>query len=469
MAATNGVNGANGHHTNGNGTSTTPVPATSLLADFVATASPTQLTPALRLKVKEVLLDYIGVTVGAHQHAESTVPIYEAILALQGGPVPNAPSACTVLGMGAPHFLPQYAGLMNATLGHSMDFDDTYAPGTLHAGVTAISASLAQAELLGEKASTDLFTLAVAVSYEITCRLGRELGYEAYSRGMHNTSTAGIFGAVAAIAVLRGLSKETIEMAWVLAGSKAAGSMQYLDNGSWNKRLHPGFAVHDAFMCVNLAAAGSQSGQGSLSTDNRPGKDWEFLRSSLKPFSACRMTHAFIEIAGDMHSARSKAGRVKPDDIKEVRLTMSPSNFLLVGDPTPNKIHPTNAIDAQFSAYYQVANALIYGADTGMEAYQKLDNGEIAAVSGKISVSTDSSITAFGARLHITWADGSKEKKDQPFPLGEEQHPYTKDRVEAKFRSLAVPVYGAEKSKWIIDMVDRLEDFTVQELLQELQ
>jgi len=65
--------------------------------------------------------------------------------------------------------------------------------------VTAISAALAQAELLGDDSTSDDFMIAVSVGYEVTCRLGRELGYEAYSQGMHNTATAGIFGAVAAI------------------------------------------------------------------------------------------------------------------------------------------------------------------------------------------------------------------------------------------------------------------------------
>ena len=32
--------------------------------------------------------------------------------------------------------------------------------------------------------------------------------------------------------------------------------MQYLANGSWNKRLHPGFAAHDGLLCTELAQAG---------------------------------------------------------------------------------------------------------------------------------------------------------------------------------------------------------------------
>lgn len=210
----------------------TQIPATKILADFIARANSSQLTADLRVKVKEVVTDWIGVTLGALENAESTDPIYNAILAMQGGEY-TGEKACTVLGKGRPHFLPQHAGLLNATLSHSLDFDDTYIDGTLHSACTAIPAALTQAELLGVGASSHDFMLAVAVGYEITCRVGRELGFEAYHRGFHNTGTAGIFGAVAAISVLKKLSSTTIEMAFGLAGSKAAGSMQYLDNGSW--------------------------------------------------------------------------------------------------------------------------------------------------------------------------------------------------------------------------------------------
>lgn len=478
MSQTNGL--TNGH-TNGE---SNQIPSTSLLAGFVADATTKQLTPALREKVKEVLVDYVGVVVGALDNADSTEPIYKAILALQGQGVTGN---CTVLAKGKAHMLPQYAGLLNSAFGHSMDFDDTYAPGTLHAGVTAISAAMTQSELLGQSSSSEQFMLAVSVGYEITCRLGRELGYEAYSRGMHNTSTAGIFGAIAAIAVLKHLPRQTIEMAWGLAGSKAAGSMQYLDNGSWNKRLHPGFAVHDAFMCVNLAEAGVigatriiEGKMGFLHAYSpNPNKDlqrltadlgteWEWLTSSLKPYPACRMTHAFIEIAGNLHDSHSN-GKVAPSDISSVKLTMSPSNFLLVGDPTPNKIHPTNVIDAQFSAYYQVANALLYGSNTGLQAYQKLQDTTLHQACDCISIETDAAMTQFGAKLHIQWADGTRETKEQQYPLGEVQHPFTRDKVDAKFLSLAGPVYGKGKATEIIRLIDSLEKHSVEDLLEKLR
>lgn len=375
--------------------------------------------------------------------------------------------------------LPQYAALLNSAFGHSLDFDDTYAEGTLHAGISTISAAMTQAELLRQEASSDLFVLAICVGYEVTCRLGRELGLESYNRGFHNTATCGIFGAVAAIAVLKRLPVETIEMAFGLAGSKAAGSMQYLDNGSWNKRLHPGFAVHDAFMCISLAEAGVvgatkiiEGKMGFLQAYSPKadqdlhrlikdlGSEWIWLSSSLKPYPACRMTHGFIELAGNVHTARS----VQSSDVKKIEITMSPVNFLLIGDPTPNKIHPSNNIDAQFSVYFQVANALLYGSTTGIQAYHKLQDPEIRSLCSKSVVQTDASMRGFAAVLRIDWTDGTVDEGSMPYPLGEIQHPFTRDKVEEKFMSLAEPVYGAEKAKTIVTMIDSLENHTVEDL-----
>lgn len=472
MASTDGVNG----HTNGD---PSPIQATKLVSKFVANATTKQLTQELREKTKEVIIDYIGVVVGALDNAESTDSIYQAIRNLQGK---GNQGSCTVLGKGKPHMLPQYAGLLNSALGHSMDFDDTYAPGTLHAGVTAISAAMTQAEVLGEEASSEQFMLAIAVSYEVTCRLGRETGFAAYDRGFHNTSTTGVFGAVAAIAVLKGLSAETIEMAFGLAGSKAAGSMQYLDNGSWNKRLHPGFAVHDAFMCVSLAECGVigatnifEGKNGFLhaySPNPEPdlhrltdglGEQWEWLASSLKPFPACRMTHGFIELSGNVNAAYN--GKVTASNLNAITLTMPVSCNRLIGDPIPNKIHPENTIDGQFSAYFQVANALVYGSNTGLQAYQRLADKDIHALCDKITVKTDSSMSGFSAKMSIEWADGKVEDISQEFPLGEREHPFTRDKVDEKFLGLAEPVYGIEKARKIIETVDGIKGRNVEELL----
>ena len=73
------TNGANGHSVG-----ETEIPVTKLLAAFIGNATTKSLSTAIREKVKEVVIDYIGVVVGALDNADSTEPIYRAIVALQG-------------------------------------------------------------------------------------------------------------------------------------------------------------------------------------------------------------------------------------------------------------------------------------------------------------------------------------------------------------------------------------------------
>lgn len=107
-----------------NGSVAVDTPVTRMLSDFVASANTGSLTSELRAKVKEVLIDFIGVAAGALNNADSTEPIYNAILALQGK---NYGGSSTVIGKGKPHMLPQYAALLNSAFAHSLDFDDTHA------------------------------------------------------------------------------------------------------------------------------------------------------------------------------------------------------------------------------------------------------------------------------------------------------------------------------------------------------
>lgn len=463
-----------------NGLKPTEIPVTNILARFVANAGPEMLTDKIRDRLKEYLVDFIAVTLAASHSSDSTVAICNAVKALGG-----QAGSSTVLGKGK-SFTPQYAGLLNAALGHSLDFDDTYAKGTLHAGVTAIGAGLTQAELLGSAADTDRFLVAVAVGYEITCRLGRELGNEAYARGFHNTSTAGIFGAVATIAVLKGLSVDVIENAFGLAGSKASGSMQYLENGSWNKRLHPGFAVHDAFLCTTLAEAGvvgaakifegtfgflqgysPKADKDLVYLTSDLGQRWEFLETSLKPYPACRMTHGFIEHAAKFGYDK---GNATVDQVKAITLSLSPNNVSVVGAATQNKIHPENMVDAQFSAYFTTANSFLFGSANGVRCYEKdrLSNSDIRQLCDKTSCVADGSLRQFGSKLRIDYENGTFDQVSIPYPLGESQHPFTREQVDAKFFSLVQPVIGEQRAVVIRDTVNEIEKHTITELLQLL-
>ena len=52
------------------------------------------------------------------------------------------------------------------------------------------------------------------------------------------------------------MSEDEIVNAMGLNGSQAAGSMQYVVNGAWNKRTHPGINTHSSFIAATLAQSG---------------------------------------------------------------------------------------------------------------------------------------------------------------------------------------------------------------------
>ena len=447
------------------------VEPTSALAEFASELRPEDVSANVRIRLKELVLDYIGVASAASMSADSTEPIVKGIASFEA----TAGLGSNTVYKKGQHYSPQTAALLNGALSHSFDFDDTFARGCLHPGTAIISATLAQAESLNS--SSDQILTALAVGYEVVCRVAIQLSDGSYERGFHNTATAGIFGCVAAISSLRGLPSRTVEMAIGLAGSKAAGSMQFLENGSWNKRLHPGFAAYDAFLCVHLAEAGVYGAEKCFEgrfgvfhaySSKSPNLEalvkglkveWEFMGTALKPFPACRMTHGAIDLASAM------AARSDQESVESITVAIRPSCVNIVGTAVPNKIHPQNIVDAQFSMYFQVAAAWLYGCDAGWSVYEKLEDPKIRALSERIIVVGDETIDGLETKLTVKWAGGFEMNEALFRPLGEASNPFTKDRIDQKFFSLTESVYGQGNAAKIKDLVDDIENHSIGELM----
>ena len=442
---------------------------TKNFADFVAHLQYKDLTSVVKEKLQLLLLDYIGVSAAATQLAESSKPFLNAVRALDGG------GSATVIANGQT-WSALFAALLNGALAHTLDFDDTHATGALHPGVSVISAALSEAETNVNASPADLFT-ALAAGYEVTCRLGAALGTGGYSLGFHNTSTAGIFGAVAAIARLRHADSTTIENAFGVALSKVAGSMQYLANGSWNKRLHPGFAAHDAFTCVTLAQVGvlgaTEAIEGkhgllnvysSLKREDSARlslpfvKHWEFLSTAIKPYPACRMTHGEIELA-------SKMSQTVPTAVRSITISLAKECYPIVGEEKENKVRPSNIVDAQFSAFYQTAVSWLYGHELGWKVYDYMNDSEVCNLLKNIKVDVNDAYVGLECSLKAEWEDGSVREEHLRNPTGEPDNPITWDGACTKFLGLTAGIYGKEHAKTICEAVAELETRGVRSLL----
>ena len=424
------------------------------LAEFVATTSSEEISDQIVARLRRLLLDWVGITAFAGHYAENAAAVTHAIDNLDTG------SGTTVVGQAHTHGA-LYAAFLNGTFAHSMDFDDTNINqngAAIHPGAPVIAAALADAERIDVDMAD--FYQALAVGYEAACRVAAALGPASYDRGFHTTAIAGIFGAVAATARLRGLGAEATLAAFGLALSKAAGSMQYLANGSWNKRLHPGFVAHDALLCVELAQAGVIGAAEPLEgrygllhsyTDDADavqltaglGSTWLLLQTAVKPYPSCRWTHGAIDAALSLRS--EVPARQRPDAHISVRL--NPTAYTIVGEPQPQKIKPANTVDAQYSVYFQVAAAWLDG-HVDWSTYDHLTDPAITTLSAHIDVEKDNHVTRNGSTVTIDVA-GETLCKTIDAALGESANWISDDRLRDKFERHAGRIYGSQHAQAI--------------------
>ncbi|WP_315831860.1 MmgE/PrpD family protein [Bradyrhizobium prioriisuperbiae] len=438
----------------------TPTSQTRHLADFAATTELASVPAATRARLKECLLDTIGVAAFSAQFAESSPAFRNGVLAMGYGP-----GDATVIGE-ARTYAPMQAALLNGAFAHTLDFDDTNVWGYLHPGAPVIAAALVEAERL--RSSGAELLEALAVGYEVACRVGAALGQTAYDRGFHITSVAGIFGGVAAAGRLRRIDGATIASAFGVAGSSAAGSMQYLSNGSWNKRLHPGLAAHAALLSLGLAQAGVLGAEAAIDgqygllagyTDKpnaallteRLGTWWPSTNTALKPFPSCRLTHTAAEAALLLRERATEGQRRNA----RLRVRLSPKAVQIVGEPLPNKIKPANIVEGQFSVYFQVAVSWLDGR-CNWQSYERLGASDVDTFASTIEVVADDNLAMAAAELTDTVHPSLTLRIDDP--LGESNRPLDPDHVHRKFRDLAMPVYGKERVKRIVERVAALEE-----------
>lgn len=147
------------------------------------------------------------------------------------------------MGDGSRRYPPPTAAMINGTLAHSLDFDDTHGAGSIHCSAPVVPAALAAAEVAGS--SGEELVTAITAGFEVMTRLSLSLDATLhYERGYHPTATCGVFGAAAACGNLYSLTEDEMVSAFGIALSQSSGTLQFLVDGSWTKRFQVGYASH---------------------------------------------------------------------------------------------------------------------------------------------------------------------------------------------------------------------------------
>jgi 2-methylcitrate dehydratase PrpD len=409
------------------------------LAEIVASLTPDAVPTAVRVRAEEMLIDIAGLCVAARG-----TDYVDALVASWDGS-----GDCTAIGH-ARGFDAAGAAVVNGTAAHGEDFDDTFEGGPVHAGVVIVPAVLAAAERYGRDGRAAL--LGLAIGAEITCRLSTVVPKAIHKAGFHPTAVLGAMGAASAVAATLGLDRIQHVNALGLAGSMAGGIIEYLADGSWTKRLHPGWAAQSGLRAALMARAGF-IGPGTVFEGEHGlfhgfahttagnwdallgdlGRRWIMATIAFKPYACGTMTHPYIDCA------RRLARRgIAADDIAEIVCEVGEGTVHRLWEPLALKQNVPNAYAAKFSTPFCIAVGFLTD-DAGLGAFTDatVADPRIRALAAKVRYVIDPDNPyprGYTGHIRATLSDGRVIEERQPHLRGGDHERLTRAEIEDKFR-----------------------------------
>ena len=436
-------------------------PYTCQLIHFLHQIKPETLPAEVMDRARYFFLDYLAVAIRGSQE-ESAKCVQRMIERI------DAPRRASVLGTSI-RTLPGFAAFANGTASHGIEMDDTHSGGSIHLGTTMYSVALAIAESTPD-ISSEAFLAAVVAGFEAAARIAMAVQpKEQYALGFHPTQACGVFGAAITAAKLFGLTEERTLAAMGITGSMAAGSMEFLAEGAWTKRIHPGLAAQNGIQAAMLAAEGFtgprrilEGRDGFLHAYSRHpvperltaglGDSYEILHTAVKPHACCRYMQGPIDAILELVREN---GLAEPD-IAKIEIAILEAGWNIVCEPRAQKYNPESVVDAQFSMPFGAAVAVLHGA-AGLDQFtlEQVRSPGVMKVMGKVTLVRDPGIEQtfpreWPARVTIQRWDGQTHEKFVRYPKGDPENPLSWSELAEKFRALAGPVLPADRCERII-------------------
>lgn len=425
-------------------------PIGNAAADFIAAASERTYSPDVIDMAKRCLVDWIGVAVGAADQ-----PVSRAVR--------QTASAWGAAGVSSmlvgPKTAPALAALVNATMGHALDFDDTrgHAPSHLSSPTWAAVLALAEAKGADEAAALNAFI----TGYEVAAVLGDGgIGNRMQAAGFHPTPVFGRLAAAAAASVLLGLDRDQIPNALGAAATSAGGMTASF--GTMGKPFHSGNGAMEGVLAAELAANGftaarhifdavggfadtlvQQDGPGLGTAPFTAGQS--LFDNSFKPYACGKLIHGHIDAAREL---RPQVGERK---IESIRCQVAAISSKLVAHPMP-----TEPLQGKFSIAFCIAISLLgYPAQLSDFSAERLADLRVQDLMPRVTLSLDPDIGRYGAIMDITLEGGEKLSATVERSRGNPENPMSWDDLKIKFDGLVAPVLGSESET----LYETLRDF----------
>lgn len=364
-----------------------------------------------------------------------------------------APEGATILGT-REKVAPPFAALANATLVHSLDYDDTHAAALVHPSAVVLPAAMAAAEPRGIDGA-ELLT-AVVAGIEVMTRLGAAVPHGFHRRGLHATSVCGVFAAALVASRLGGLSEDQAVDALGIAGSQAGGLLEFLHTGADTKTLHPGLASCSGMLAAELARAGAHGpstvlegpngffrayADASVDVDSLAGElgtRWETPAVGIKAYPVCQLSHASLDALRSVLPSDTPTGSAADRDrIREIRFAVPDDAVPIVCEPIADKRRPRTPYEAKFSLPWCAATLVVDGR-IDLESFtpDRLGRRDVAALADAVSfVPTRAPVPAADApgQVEVILDGGRVVRGEVPQARGTTGNPLGAQDVVAKF------------------------------------
>ena len=447
-----------------------PKPYTRILAKFLHRLGYRDLSKHDVAVTKSLLLDYIGYAVCSVE--EKPARILQGLAAEMGGP-PEATIIGTAQRTGA-----VWASLVNGSMGHITELDDTHRGTQSHMGDSVLPAALAVGEKTGANGKDVL--AAIVAGYDCGLRAGYSVMPGHYFKGWHPSGTINAFGAAMAAGKILGLDEDQLLHCIGLAGTQTAGNVAHIPVRGMSKDLNPGKGAFNGVFSAFLARDGftgcfdifeSEKGFMALYADrSRPEK---LIGNLGKPFLVGEVAHKKYPGCYHLHSSRVAAMDIAREhglraaDIKRVVARFQAIGAFYIDDPVP-WIGIKGLYGPRFSMQFQIALALCEGEDGMWASYddeyvlKKMKDRRVRQVMKRIKLVPDKGFDKIWpdkqpAVVTITAMNGKSYTKRVDVPVGEPENPMSEAEIERKFDILAGSRFSPRRVARIKSAVDDLE------------
>ncbi|MEO1470785.1 MAG: MmgE/PrpD family protein [Pseudomonadota bacterium] len=343
------------------------------------------------------------------------------------------------------------AATLNGLGIHGEDFDDTLEGAPIRVGAMTIPAALAAAERHGMSGRRAF--LGVVAGLETVCRLNHVAPGHMHRAGFHPVGVVGALGAAAAAGVAMGLSAAQLTRAFGLAGSFASGIIEYLTDGAWTKRLHPGWAAQSGVRAAALARGdflaprtvldGPHGFFHAFAPTATPdfshvteglGRDWYAEKIVFKPYACGTMIHPYIDCM-----IRLARQGVDPDRITRITCPTGEGLVHRLWEPLAAKHAPGTGYAAKFSMPFCMAVGFFDG-DAGLAQFTdaRANDPRVLGLARKIAYVIDPANEYprnYSGHIRVELDDGRLIALDQPHMRGGRHEPLSAAEIHAKFRA----------------------------------